>query len=394
MSLGARAVGFVLAGALALLACPARASSDAAAADSSTPDENHIAALVRQLGSESFAVRQRATRQLIELGAASREALAQAAIDADAEVRIRARAALTVVNDADFRRRLEAFASDYDGSRKQTLPRWEQFAASFGTSRLARQMFVEMQRAEPELLEALAKGSKPASETLNARCQTLSQQALQNPREGQISLGTVASMLLVGSTEGVSVDEQLSLQLYAYMIYQNSFQKNATSGVWSPMLKKLLGKWVVRDATTASAVQNLLFAALYDLKDEALLLATRALADEHNHPNTRQYAILITGRFGGNEQLPMIEKLLQDKTSCGTFQANNPPRQVELQIRDVALAVAVHLTGQNLGEYGYVNAQTNPTTLFQVATLVFNDPARRDEALKKWSAWRSEHAGP
>jgi len=65
---------------------------------------------------------------------------------------------------------------------------------------------------------------------------------------------------------------------------------------------------------------------------------------------------------------------------------------VELQIRDVSLAVLLHLTGQNLREYGYTSAQPNPATLFQVASLTFLGPAQRDAAMKKWSRWRMEHA--
>jgi hypothetical protein len=369
----------------------AGAAPMAVSAVEAAPSADHVAQLVGQLGSASFAERERATRQLIELGVAGREALLAACVSSDAEVRVRARAVLAAVSEADFRDRLEAFQSDYDGAGKQTLPGWEQFVSLFGSGRQARQIFVEMQRAEPELMEAFSKDAKTASEVVVARSQSISQQAMQSPREGMISMGTVASMLLVGGTEDVSIDEQLGVQVYAWMIYQPVFQKNAASGVWSPMLKKLLGRWVVKDASPTATVQNLLFAASYELKNEALVLATRVLSDEHNHSNTRQYAILIAGRFGGKDELPMIERLLDDKTSCGTFQANNPPRQVDLQIRDIALAVAVHLTGQNLRDYGYKSAQPNATTLFQVATLIFNDPAQREEALKKWTQWRSEH---
>lgn len=355
------------------------------------PSPDEIARLVRQLGSDSFAAREQATRQLIALGIAARDALAAACDEADAEVRMRARAVLAAVSETDFRERLAAFSADFDGRNRQTLPGWQEFSAHFGGGRSARQLFVEMQRAEPELLEAFAKGSKPATESLGVRCQAISQQAMHSPREEQISMGTVASMLLVGSAEGVTIEEQAGLQLYTWMIYQPAFQKNAASGAWSPLLKKLLGRWVMKDAGAAGTVQNLLFAASYELKTEALYLAHRVLANDHNHANTRQYAVLIVGRFGGKEHVPLVEKLLDDTASCGTFQVNNPPRQVDLQIRDIALAVAVHLTGQNLRDYGFQSAQPNPTTLFQVATLLFHDPAERDAALKKWSAWRLEH---
>jgi hypothetical protein len=369
-------------------------TSGVASATDSRPSSDRIGQLVRELGSGSFAERERATRELTDLGIATREALAAAADSADAEVRVRARAILAIVSDSDFRNRLEAFASDYDGRQQQTLPGWEQFSARFGPSRVVRELFVEMQRAEPELLEAAAKGNKPASDMLELRCHALGQQLMANPnREGLISLGTVASLLFIGSTDGVDVDEQTAMQLYGW-IYQPVFQRNTRGGTWSSLLKKLLGTWIVKDGGTAATFQNLMLAASFDLKSEGLAVAAKALANEAGPSPVRQYAILSIGRFGGKEQLPMIEKCLQDTTNCNVLQANNPPRQVEIQIRDVALAVLVHLTGQHLRDYGYQQAQPNPQTLFQVGTLGFNDPARREAALKKWSQWRAEHPDP
>ena len=53
----------------------------------------------------------------------------------------------------------------------------------------------------------------------------------------------------------------------------------------------------------------------------------------------------------------------------------------------------MQLTGQNMGDYGYVAAQPHPTTVFQINTLIFAQPAQRDTALKKWARWRMEHPG-
>ncbi len=361
----------------------------AATANDQRASQDQIARLVRDLGSDKFTQRERATRELIELGIATREALVAASNDPDAEVRVRARAILATVSESDFRHRLEAFSADIDGSRKQTLPGWEQFAAQLGASQLSRQLFVEMQRAEPELLAEYSKGTKAASDALEARCHGLIQQIMQSQREGMVSLGTMASLLFVGSAEGVSVDEQISMHLYPWIFYQPGFRTNALAGLWSGTLKKLVGMWVVKDASPGATSQNLMFAASLELKAEVLGVSTRVLANPLNPASTRQVAILMLGRFAGKESLPTIEKLLDDTSNCGIVQANN--RQIEVQIRDVALAVLVHLTGQKLRDYGFLSAQHFPPTLFQVGTLTFTDPAQREAALKKWSQWRAEH---
>ncbi len=386
-----RAVGRMAATAATLVVLPLTMAGMPrdAAEQAATAESADVTRLISDLGSQSFAERQRATRRLIEMGVAAQDALEQACRNPDAEVRVRARAILNEVTQADFQVRLESFAADYDGSRKQALPGWERFSAQFGTSHAARQIFVEMQRAEPDLLAAFGKGGKDLDEVLNDRCVAISQNATHGQREELVSIGTVASLLLVGSSDEVTVDEQ-PLQLYSWMIYQPAFQKNARVGPYALMLKKLLGKWVMKDS--AATVQNLLFPATYELKPEAVQLATRVLTAEPQHQATaRQYAMLVLGRFGGKEQIPLLEKLLNDSTSLGTVQSSIPNRQVELQVRDIALAVSVHITKQNLREYGYVAAQPNSMLLFQVTTLFFNDGKLRDAALKKWAQWRAEH---
>ncbi len=384
-----RSIGACLAAAALVFA------SRPAAAGEDRPAPDDIPRLVRQLGSPVFVERERASRQLTQLGIATRDALIEASSADDAEVRTRARTVLASVALADFRDRLAAFAADFDGSQKQTLPGWQQFTTTFGDSPQARALFVEMQRAEPELMAASVKGGKIASAALNGRCHAMLQQLMQVSRYDELmSLGTLASLLWVGSADGVDVDEHLGAQLYSPMIYQPVFQKNIRAGAWSGMMKKLLGLWIVKDSSPASTAQNLNFGAYYELKAESLSLATKVLASDSSSAQARQFALLAIGRFGGKEHLPLAEKFLPDATACATVQVNNPPRQVELQIRDVALAVLVHLTAQPARDYSATTAQPSPQPFFQVASLLFPEKAHREAALKHWSQWRAEHPQP
>jgi hypothetical protein len=351
-------------------------------------------AWVRALGSDSFAIRQRAARDLTDAGIGARDALAAACDDPDAEIRTRAREILATICESDFRARLEAFSSDYDGAHHKTLPGWERFSSHFGGSALARQLFVEMQRAEPELLEAFEKGGKTAGETLDTRCHRLIQQASQSPAGGWVPLGTVAALLLVGSDPDVGVDEQLAGQLFPWLFYQPAFQKYSQTSDWAPMLRKLLGLWVIKDAPPNVTAENLKFAAMFSLKTESLQLAARVLADEHNPPASRQSALGLVGRFGGKAQLPMVEKSLADSSVCATVGASNPPRPVEVQVRDVALAVAVQLVGGDLREYGSVIVQPQANALQQVTTLYFGTQAQRDAALEKWRGRHGAQSQP
>ena len=57
----------------------------------------------------------------------------------------------------------------------------------------------------------------------------------------------------------------------------------------------------------------------------------------------------------------------------------------------MALATLVHMTGQNVRDYGFESAQPYAPTVFQVGTLGLNDAEAREKALRKWAQWRAEH---
>ena len=132
-------------------------------------------------------------------------------------------------------------------------------------------------------------------------------------------------------------------------------------------------------------------AAIYELKSEAVAIARRMLGDERSPGQARQNALMLVGRYGDASDVTLAEKFLADVTPCGNLQMPGIGRQVEFQLRDVALSVAVQLSGQKLTDYGYVYTLPQAASIFLPKTLLFPRTQDRDKALKKWGEWRSEH---
>ena len=385
----ARTASGGLAIALALLVLPASADERPAPGDPAEADQ--IARWIHELGSERFAVRERASRQLIEAGIVAHDALAAAAADPDAEVRVRAKAALSEVSAADFRDRLEAFAADFDGKGQHTLPGWDRFSAIFGTSIVARHLFVEMQRSEGELFETLANDPEAASDALEQRCRSVVKLVTTNYGARHITLGTTASVLFIAAASEVHVDDYLGAQFIPWLVYQPSFHKEAQGTEMAPLLRKLVGMWTTKPAGPAVSAENMKLAAIYELKSEAVAIARRMLGDERSPGQARQNALMLVGRYGDASDVTLAEKFLADVTPCGNLQMPGIGRQVEFQLRDVALSVAVQLSGQKLTDYGYVYTLPQAASIFLPKTLLFPRTQDRDKALKKWGEWRSEH---
>jgi hypothetical protein len=312
----------------------------------------------------------------------------------DAEVRARARQVLNVVRETDFRLRLKAFESDTTGQLNHDLPSWDRFRREIGESREARDLFVAMQRAEANLLETLAENPKAAAARLPERCQ-VAQSALYVQMHMQdelqfpiVTAGTVAALLFVAGAEEVHVDDQDAIYMDSIIHFPN-FEEELRNGLQSQNCRRLLGRWIAKNVTPSIAMQNLTLAFNFELKEGAEL-ARRMLAANDGPVEAKPYALLAVGRFGTSEDVPLLERFFKDARVCVRHRGGF--REVQIQVRDFALAVALHLTQQELKPYGLTHVQNNAQMLFLPNTVWFADEAARDAAFQKWSDWQAGKA--
>lgn len=373
----------VLLGVMAGWTCRLPATVAAAAAPS---PEQQAGELVGQLGDDSFQARQRAMRELIALGLPAKQALLDGLQDDDPEVRWRCRHVLESVLELDLRARLARFAADEDGAQGLTLPGWERYRELAGDEPAERELFVEMQRAEPDLLEAADNPSPLLDDALLQRCAQLQQTifapfASDSRARRQAPLGSVAALLFVATQPEVQVSDALISYLHTFS-FQPAFTQAMTDPRRSKPLRKLLGTWVGRGAGSQSTYHNFMLALQYNLS-EALEPAKAALKAHDAQPYAVQYALLVVGRFGSSEEYaPLIERLLDDKNVLGTN--NIDQKEVRTEVRDVALAILVHLAGEDHGQYGFKYLQKNPQSGILPLSAGFANEKERSAAIEKW----------
>jgi len=348
----------------------------------------HIAWWVRCLGDKSYKVREAAGRALTAAGAPAKSELLKALNDPDAEIRRRARFILVDVLELDFRARLDAFVADTKGVGQYDLPGWERYRRLVGQDTEARQLFAAMQRAEPGLLEAAEAGPEFVDGAVQARCIQIQQlmQVPVSPSRQRPGIGSFAAILFVVADDEVPLTQQ-AVAYVNNLSYQQPFQQAFNNAEKSSVMRKLLGAWVQRSVAIDpnTSYQSLQLALRYDLK-EGLQPALDALKDAKMPPRVRQYPLLVIGKLGSARHVAAVAPLLNDTAVCISQRFNNNT-QVDTQIRDVALAVLVRLTGQNLKDYGFRRAQETRTTLLNPASLGFGTQPERDAALKKWYDW-------
>ena len=341
--------------------------------------------LVGQLGSGKYRERIRATRELERRGLSAREALERGVESPDAEVRHRCQKLLSVVLARDFQIRLRAFAADRTGAGSHDMPGWERFRQLASPAPEGRDLFVAMLSAEQELIAALDGGT--AAMLLEARCNEIDQDQHKNVfgQSTGVPLGTLAALFFVAADSSVAVSDRTAA-LLGNLSYQQAFQTALTGGPHVATLRKMLGQWVERGEGGPGSFQNLLLAMKHGLTEG--LKPAEGMIRRGAQPQIIVYAILAVGRFGDRTHLALLTPLLEDESVAMTFQTDD--MQFQTQVRDVALAVMVHLTEQQYADYGFTRIEEQPEYLFNPGTIGFGEETQRTAALEKWRAWMAE----
>jgi hypothetical protein len=240
-----------------------------------------------------------------------------------------------------------------------------------------------MAQAQRQLLEAVEAEPKTAGEQIAAECANLFQRQFGPlvAQRRQISLGDIAAVLFLCADPELRVAEQ-ARTLTVNFLYQQAFNQGIRSGPRAEPLKKLLGAWM-QQASGQAATQVLQLAMQYNIK-EGLDLALRLVREKDYLGGM---SILAVGKLGTKEHLPVLEALLGNDTVVVNVNFNNKPGTA--QVRDLALGMMIHLTGQPIKGYGFefFPGTTNDQVFFAPLYLAFSDQAKRDAAHKKWQEW-------
>lgn len=351
-------------------------------------DSARAAALIRQLGDRSFAAREQASVQLTAMGLAAKAALREGVKNADPEVRRRAEQILKIVLAIDFQARLEAFRADKEDKQEHDLAGWKHYRKLVGSDAASRELFIQMLQTNASLLEEAQTKPKEAAEQLANRCQAQMRGAFipangGNPRA--IQLGDVATALFLEADPDLAIPTEIRQKTCA-LLYQPALQNGLRNAAPNAPIRKLVSAWLTQCAGTMMSADILRFCIHVDIK-EGLGLALKLLKD---NDLAQGMAILAVGKWGTKEQLPLLENLLDDKTTLGNFGMNNIRGTTEM--RDVALAMLVRRTDQQAKDYGFACLHFHQgQMLFQMGPIWmgFTDDAKRAAAIKKYRDWKA-----
>jgi len=372
----------------------------AAAAPQRVASAEEVEKWIAQLSDDSFAVRQAAAAQLLTAGSPARDALVTVAQGPDPESRAAARRLVALIDRGEFNRRLEAFAADIDGKRGIALPGWEQFQKRVGNDPPARALFVEMQRAEgPLIAAAFGVSSQPPEQLWEERITRLvTFQVMNGNRTVAPPLGSCAAMVFLGSVPEIEVSDR-GANLVENLIQRPPINEALGAGAPQDPVRRLVVAWILHCPNDSEAIvySRLQRMSAINLKD-GLPLALAVATGENDYADfnaaTRAWALLVVGQFGKPEHAAKLELLLNDTRVCMPVQIAQPNQAMpNVQVRDVAMCVMLHLTGQKPVDYGYLHARLPAQQVFDIRSLHAANDQVRSAAAIKWRIWRESDEG-
>jgi hypothetical protein len=357
--------------------------------------------LVADLGAKEYSKREAASEELIRRGSAIAPYVRRAAESPNLEVNTRAQRILAIISRQTFEEAIEAFLADEGGQRGATLPGWERARPRLDGAPDPRRLFADMYRAEPALMAAYGENEAAAESSLSLRVDELYDQNTQrnqgnynfrNQLQNAISVNVMA-ILFVGADRRLDV-ATMSATKFKMLFMQSWPAQRIAFATERDQLRDWLGEWIVRRFDQPQREhEGITLGMTYDVP-RTVELAKRVLERGESESYVHMYAALCIGKYGQDWHLPLVERLLENETVVQTRQkrVENQMVQFQTQLRDVALLVLVHRTGQSPHDYGFEEIDRHADYLFLPHSVAFERTQFRDAALAKWHGWRGQHA--
>ncbi len=348
--------------------------------------DEQIAGWVDSLGSRDFAIRERAASQLMAVGGAVLGRLREVAgTHGDPEVRIRAGEIVKQLTRGDLKVRIDAFLAgkqvDFEG--------WTITQGILGDSAGVRELFVQMLKSHPDLAASMEGTPRDRAMALKKVIAAVEHKIYQQ-REFPDSADAIA-LLLPTIDPNVPLDGGFEEILMAVLLKPAGGTLQRDAQLAGPF-RALLGRWIPR-----SSIKNrdeILFYGLSWQMGETGELARRTLG-EVQQSETLVYALQAIAQFGGDRDVLLVAKLLDNKRPAAELGFANGKR-LRTEVGDVAMATIARLMDVPLQKIGFAKESVDERFAFRADDLGFpvGDEFARAAARKKIDALVNELVDP
>ena len=334
---------------------------------------------VEQLGSDSFAMRQRASHELQLAGTRATAALREGLSLPDLEIRKRAASLLQLLEVDDFEAERLRLRQATESGQTYRLPGWLAYRDQAGDTAASRRLFAELAGRYRQELHDLETNPK---------------QILADPLQAAES--ATAARLLARLTAGDAVAWTLSLTAVNAQRQRSCSQAHQIrSGLASSrcqtklqasphaeVLKRLIAHFLEHDAEHPLERISLRLALQWECTPQALALARQATSPQHRvSPGCLSLALIVLTRHAPDEARPRLLESLHDARTAQVWQiVATTRRRLQTQVSDVALAMLLTLEQVDPRDVGFQDLEADPLTIYREHTMGFANEQSRQAA--------------
>lgn len=348
------------------------------------------AALVARLGAPIYRDREAAARELVAIGFAARDAVLAGQKSPDSEISDRCTRLYPVIWRADLEKRVEQFLEDRDGPIPDDLPGARRWVQTAGDGKESRALYATMVKAHPEPLLEVELHPRRLPELYLDFIRGVHGRAYGSVG-GPGGRGTAADaevllFLFLGAAGEVRPTVQRGISSSYYYQFLNAPVTSTRLGADPPDVpfRKLYAAWLEKERYTLVLRRGIDVAAQHKVRECAPVILKIA-SDRNTVATVRATSLLGFAKLGTRDDIAGLEPLLKDDLQIAATVVNGDRGTV--QMRDVALATAIQLAGQNTADFGFDRRPPTGGTTVSYIYYAFTTDEKREAAHAKWKDW-------
>jgi hypothetical protein len=348
--------------------------------------------LVARLGSPSYRDRETASRKLIEIGFAAKDAVLAGQKSADTEISERCTQLYPVIWQADLERRIKRFLDAADGSIPDDLPgaaKWVQIA---GDGKTSRDLYAAMVRVHHEPLSQVELHPERLRDVYLEFIRGIHAHGFSAGPAGRVGLAEpdVLLFLFLGAAGDVRPVRQpgISSSYYSQFLSASYLTGELAADPPNTPFRKLYAGWLAKERYSIAVRRGIDVAAQHKVHECAPAIL-KIVSDRDTLGSVRATALLGFAKLGTKDDIPALAPLLKDELQIASTSVNGERGTV--QMRDVALAAAIHLTGQNPLDFGFQRRPPANISTVSYIYYAFTSDEKRAAAHAKWKEWATHN---
>ncbi len=371
----------------------------------SDPSEAEYASLIRMLASETFAERRSAMDHLRNAGMAAVPSLKLVRTHGDLEFRERVEILIRRIQEDDYRRHFRELQQLRTAEQASYFPEWDRYAVVVGSHAGDIQNYIRIISAEPVLMSLAIHDRQSLPAAIESRLNQLVGE-FYNSTGSRFPVESFSALLLLCSNEQLRLRGATSAMLSSALSDERllqMFRRGTADKQEDPLensdrtpLEFLVGRWILRRGI---AVERPLVFVMATRIPEGRELAQRIIRSKTRRPEM-MLAMLVLAIFRNPEDISLLESQFSNTAvlwppRAGMRAAPNQERDgiegrgqsrghgYRVETRDIALAVAIHLRGQEPELFGFMPHRVE-STVFAGQSLGFADDQARQSALEHY----------